>query len=425
MTMSCVDGANFQCSGSTIIRTDNGVALTSSGVQVYGRSTSDLAATNPNLTGAWGLELASGGTAEIRIAKEPDGRVSQKALLLSNLGLTWDGRNERPQIVDVFLPTYGRTVLDSRGALMQVTLPNWDDLSFYDYATRGVAGTQANYANNRYFPRSEPARCDSPCPEVEMTNPDGGYHPGNWRSAGNTPDRVDFQRTHGDGDIHAGDAPEGSDPPWLEGGTGHGVPFPGSKGYRALDLRMYQYANLGTWVTQDTIFINEWGGGNEHNKVRRGLVAFGDVTSPSAVPASGSATYTGTVLGTYSSNGTDETPFRGTANVTVNFVSREVVVTISDVVSEGSASIPAGTSIPAVNTRAVTTMGVAGSNSANYMTGPVDNGTLTGGLSGRHFGPIVSAGTSGQGSAEVGGTFSLSNSATRAAVIGGFIARKQ
>jgi hypothetical protein len=78
-----------------------------------------------------------------------------------------------------------------------------------------------------------------------------------------------------------------------------------------------------------------------------------------------------------------------------------------------------------VTLQAVTTMGAAGTSSANYMTGPVDNGTIRGGLSGRHFGPVIATGTSGQGPAEMGGAFSLSNADTGATVIGGFIARKQ
>src|SRR3982074_599136 len=55
MTMSCVDGPAYQCSGGNIIKSDNGVALTSSGVQAYGKSTSDLVDPNPNGGGAFGL----------------------------------------------------------------------------------------------------------------------------------------------------------------------------------------------------------------------------------------------------------------------------------------------------------------------------------------------------------------------------------
>jgi hypothetical protein len=104
----------------------------------------------------------------------------------------------------------------------------------------------------------------------------------------------------------------------------------------------------------------------------------------------------------------------------VNFATREVIVTIDKTVTSDTA----GTAVP-VTLRAVTTMGAAGTSAANYLTGPVDNGTLKGGLSGRHFGPVVATGTSGQGPAEIGGAFSLSNPTTGAVALGGFIARKQ
>jgi hypothetical protein len=423
MTMSCVDGPNYQCSGGSIIQSENGVALTGSGVQVYGTSTSDLAAQNPSATGAWGLALSTGGVAEIRVAKDSNGIVSQAAVLLSNLGLMWDGRTDRPQIIETFNPTQGRVQLDSRGALNFVALPPSSDLSFYDYAIRGTAATQQHYANNRYFPRTDnPSRCEhsGPCKDIETTGLQSGRRLGDWREGGIIPDAADAGREHGDGDIHAGDAQPGSNPPWLEGGTGYGVPFPGSKGYRTLDLWSFQYANLASWLTQDTVSINEWSGtGGEHNKNRRGMVAFGAVSNPTAVPTAGSANYAGIAYGMYSRNGTDDPAFfSGPANVTVNFATREAVVTISNTVLDGGSSVP-------VALRAVTTMGPASSNAANYMTGPVDNGTLRGGLSARHFGPVVSTGSSGQGPAEIGGAFSLSNSSSRAAVIGGFIARKQ
>jgi hypothetical protein len=86
MSMSCADGPAWQCSGGSTIRVDNGVALTSSGVQAYGKSTSDLANPIVEKTTAYGLAPASGGTAEVRLAKDANGVVSRAALLLSNLG---------------------------------------------------------------------------------------------------------------------------------------------------------------------------------------------------------------------------------------------------------------------------------------------------------------------------------------------------
>jgi hypothetical protein len=382
---------------------------------------------NPNGSGAFGLALSSGGVAEIRVSKDSSsGTMSDPAVLLSNLGLIWDGNTERPQIVETFNTTQGRVQLDARGALSFSPLPPSSDLNFYDYARKGKAGTQQNYANNRYFPRTEPSRCSTPpCSTIETTGLH--YYRGDWRTGGSMPDTADAGRVHGDGDVHAGDGPpDGSGKPTiLPGGSGPGVPFPGSKGYRALQLWSFQHANLAEWVTQDTVQIGEWGALDEHNKNRRGMVAFGAVSDPAAVPATGSATYSGIAYGLYyvpdpAVATKDPSFFRGTATATVNFATREVIVTIDKTVTSDAP----GTAVP-VALRAVTTMGAAGTSAANYMTGPVDNGTLKGGLSGRHFGPVVATGTSGQGPAEIGGALSLSNSTTGAVALGGFIARKQ
>ncbi|MDB5764528.1 MAG: hypothetical protein JWQ21_3523 [Herminiimonas sp.] len=425
MTMSCVDGPTWQCSGGSIIRSDNGVALTSSGVQAYGRSTSDLAIPNPDGSGAFGLALSSGGVAELRVNKDNNGVISNAAVLLSNLGLTWDGKTERPQIVETFQPTQGRVQLDANGALVFGSLPDSANLSFYDFANKGVAGTQMNYANNRYFPRTgNPSRCQPMTPSCSTIETTGlHFRTGDWRTGGTAPDMADAGRVHGDGDVHAGNGIPDSNGnvTILPGGSGVGVPFPGSKGYRALDSWNFQYSNLGAWLTQDTVQIGEWGGFDEHNKNRRGMVAFGAVSDPAAVPATGSATYSGFAYGWYARNATEEPSFfRGAASITVNFVSREAVVTLQNTVTSDASA----TQVP-VALKAVTAMGAAGANVANYLTGPVDNGKLKGGLSGRYFGPVVATGTSGTGPAEAGGAFSLSNPATGEAVIGGFIARKQ
>jgi hypothetical protein len=420
MTMSCADGPTYQCSGSSIIRSENGVALTRSGVQVYGRSTSDMAVPNPDGTTAFGLTPASGGIAEVRIARAGDGVMSGPALLLSKLGLTWDGAADRPQIVDTFSPSQGRVELDAKGALTFSALPASSNLGFYDFATKRTAGSQANYANNRYFPRTgNPSRCDQStlsCPMIETIGLN--YYAGDWRTGGSTPDFADAGRVHNDGDVHAGDNNPGSNPPWLPGGNGPGIPFPGSKGYRALDFHGFQYGNLSTWVTQDTVELGEWGGNIEHNKNRRGVVAFGDV-SPS-VPAAGTVSYSGVVYGLYAPNATDDpVHFRGTAAVSVNFATRKVTVTIQDAVKDDATTPP--TPVPVAFVAAV--LGSANAD-ANYMTGAVSSGTLAGGLSGRYFGPIVSTGTSGPGPAEISGVFTLSNADGRT-VIGGFIGRKQ
>jgi len=427
MTMSCVEGGNTQCSGRSLIRIDNGVTLTSSGVQSYGRSTNDLATPIVHPTTAYGLAPASGGLAEVRVAKASDGTISSPALLLSNLGISWDGRVERPIIVETFRTTQGRVQIDGSGMITSGALPGHTNLSFYDFASRGTAGTQLHYANNSYFPRSDPSRCSpdmNPCPTTET----GGMHRqgGDWQAGGTIPHSAGISRLHGDGDVHAGDGPPDANgnPTILPGGNGPGVPFPGSKGYRHLTNWSYQYANLGAWLTQDTVQIVEWTAGagtDEHNQSRSGMVAFGAVTDPASVPASGSATYAGQVYGWYASNGTAEASFfRGNALVTVNFSTRQVTISMQNTRVDDAT----GASVPVTLTAAVG-MGPAGTNVANYLNGPASNGTLSGGIGGRYFGPVVSAGTRGAGPAEIGGTFSLFNSSTRATAVGGFIGRKQ
>lgn len=422
MTMSCVDGSTWQCSGRSLIRIDNGVGLTSSGVQVYGRSTTDMQNPNPYPTGAFGLTRASGGLAEIRLSKEGGGNIGGMAMILSNLGLTWDGLTDRPQIVETFTTTQGRVQLDPSGALVFGSLPASSNLGFFDYANLGKNGTQANYANNRYFPRSEPSRCSPPspdCPTIETTGLHYLPRIGDWRSGGNTPDMMDAGRVHGDGDIHSGDALPGSNPPWLAGGTGYGVPFPGSKGYRAFDGWSYQYSNLAGWITQDTVNIGEWGALDEHNKNRRGFVAYGAVTDPAAVPASGSASYSGFAYGWHSPNGVeDPVHISGTATVTVNFATRSATISIQNTqTSNGGAPM-------ALTFTATVPMGAAGQNVANYMTGPASAGAMSGGLGGRYFGPIMPGGN-GAGPAEVAGTFSMSSTSSGQTFIGGFLGRKQ
>jgi hypothetical protein len=429
MTMSCVDGPAYQCSGSNIIRIDNGVALSSSGVQAYGKSTSDLANPIVEKTTAYGLALASGGVAEVRLAKDGNGVMTKPALLLSNLGISWDGKNERPAIIEVFQPTQGRSRLNSNGSLAaDLPLADSSDLGFYDFANKGTAATQANYANNRYFPRSgNPSRClaevsRDKCPTEETKGI--SYQAGDWSRGGGIPDYANAGRLHGDGDVHAGDGkPDAAGRHTvLPGGSGKGVPFPGSKGYRSFDNWSYKYGNLGAWITQDTVRIVEWTpGSDEHSMIRRGIVAFGDVSKHTDVPQTGSATYSGTAYGWHAGNGTEDPAFfRAAASATVDFATREAIVTVQNPTRyDGS-----GTQVP-VSFKAITKMGAAGESVANYLTGPVDNGNLKGGLGGRYFGPLLEAGASGKGPAELGGAFTLSASATGAAVVGGFIARKQ
>ncbi|HEV2612690.1 MAG TPA: DUF4214 domain-containing protein [Noviherbaspirillum sp.] len=418
MTMACVDGAAYQCSGDSIHRIDYGVGLMRSGVQVYGRSTSDLATPIADRTRATGLAPASGGVAEIRVAKDAGGRLSSAALILRNFGLFWDGRTERPLTIETFNPTRGRTVLGADGALAAVALPPSSDLSFFDGSVRGAAGTQANYANNRYFPRSEPLRCATAgCPAAETAGLQfiaGDWRPTGTSAGGTVPDNNYGSRLHGDGDMHAGDN--------VPGGTGPGVPFPGSKGYRVLSNRGLQYANMATWFSQDTVQIAEWTGGSgveEHNKNRRGAIAFGAVSDPAAVPATGAARYSGFVHGWYAPNATDDpAPFQGNAVLTPNFATRQVTVEVHGVRNDDT-----GAALP-ISFNTTIAMGAAGTSMANYMTGTVTTGLLNGGLSARYFGPAVASGASA-GPAEAAGALQLFDADTGATVVGGFIARKE
>jgi hypothetical protein len=421
--MACVDGPSYQCSGSDAIRTDNGVILTSSGVQVYGTSTSDLAANNPNVGGATGMALASGGVAEMRIAKDTNFQVSNPALILNKLGIKWDDKKERPTIIETFQATQGRTVFTANGTLASVSLPDPSNLGFYDYATKGTAATQANYANNRYFPRmNNPPRCgtDTPpgaCPTVETAGVQ--VTPGDWRTGGAIPDEAGASRLHEDGDVHAGNATPGPNgqPTALPGGSGIGVPFPGSKGYRDLRNLSYQYANLAKWLTKDAVSIPEWGGANEHNQNRRGLIAYGDVTAPASVPNTGTASYSGLAYGWYArAANEDPAPVFAFAAITVDFATRQVAVAVGNAITEDAMAAP----LAAVNFNSAAGLGASGSNVANYLTGPVAAGTLTGALGGRLFGPGGTAAPP-----EIGAAFSLADPATGAVLIGGIIARRR
>lgn len=429
MVMSCVDGSAYQCSGSSIIRHENGVALTSSGVQVYGKSTNDLVTPIANETTAYGLTLASGGVADVRVNKDGSGTISNAAMVLNNFGISFDGIHERPPIIETFRTTQGRTLLASNGAIAFDSLPDSSNLNYYDYATKGPAATtQADYANNQYFPRTTPTRCPAdmmPCPSIETTGMH--YTAGNWRSGGDTPDLAKGTREHGDGDVHAGNGlPDANgNPTFLSTSTAPGVPYAGTKGTRDLINWSFQYGNLSAWRTKDTVDIAEWGGTNEHNQNRRGLVAFGNVTDPATIPTTGTASYSGFVYGWYARNATEEAAlFRGKALVTVDFATRQVIIKILNTMADFDFSEQFATSAP-LSLTATTAMGVAGNSAANYLTGSVDNGTLKGGISGRYFGPVVTTGTSGTGPTEIGGAFSLSNSTTGQAVVGGFIGRKQ
>lgn len=118
--MSCADGANYQCSGENIVKAGE-VALTDFGVQAYGKATSDLGKTvftpeeAPN---ANGLVPDAGGITEVRLAKDAKGVVTKVALVLKYLGLPWNGKDERPPIIESFDPTQGRVMFGTNNAIV-------------------------------------------------------------------------------------------------------------------------------------------------------------------------------------------------------------------------------------------------------------------------------------------------------------------
>ncbi len=417
-TPSC-PGNGLECSGNSILRTDNGIAVTTSGVQVYGVSTNDLLTPNPSPGTAYGLQPATGGMADLRVSKAADGRLASVTLLLSKLGLSWDGTNERPLIIETFEPRQGRVQLDANGLASFSALPLATDLDFFDFGKKGASGTQAHYANNIYFPRSEPVRCPTnkpDCPTVETTGLSANL--GDWRTGGDVPDSAGAARLHEDGATQAGYGVDASgNLVLLPDADGPGVSYPGFKGYRDFRHWSYAYANLGAWITQDTVLINEWGGGNEHNKMRRGLVAFGSVTPPAEIPATGVVRYRGQLRGWFSyTPGEDSYPIFGDVEAEVDFANHTVKLTFSGTrIDEGTMD-----TLPLSLTASAD---ISTAQLANYFSGSASNTSLSGGIGGRFFGP-VSTGGSGTGPAELGGNFQLQSANQGPVSIGGFLLRK-
>ena len=411
--------ADMACTGDRILQTDHGIAVTASGVQVYAISTNDLLNPNPAPTLAYGLRPATGGIADVRVSKAADGRVATVTLLLSKLGLSWDGKTERPLIIETFSPKQGRVQLDQAGLARLEALPSFTDLNFFDFARKGAAGTQAHYANNIYFPRTEPARCPSNnagCPSVESTGLTAQL--GDWRSGGDIPDNAWGTRLHEEGATQAGAGIDANGQTnLLPGSDGPGVPYPGFKGYRDYHQWSYAHANLSAWITQDTVLINEWGGNNEHNKMRRGLVAFGQVTPAAQIPSTGTARYRGRLHGWFSYlQGEDSYPIFGEVDAEVDFTKRTVVLTFSGTrIDEGTLD-----SLPLALT-ATTSIGSA--QLASYFSGTASHRSFSGGIGARFFGPTVSGG-SGQGPAEIAGTFQLQTPNEGPVTIGGFLLKK-
>ena len=415
---ACPD-SSMQCTGSAILRTDQGIGMTASGVQVYAVSTNDLQDPNPTPTFAVGLQPQTGGLADIRVTHDANGAVASVALLLSKLGLSWDGKTERPLIIETFEKRQGRVQLDTTGHVVFSALPPPTDLNFYDYARKGAAATQANYANNIYFPRTDPSRCPADavsCPLVETTGIQTQL--GDWRTGGTTPDNTSASRLHEDGATQAGFGLDANgNQVLLPDATGPGVPYPGFKGYRNYHQWNYQYTNLAAWITQDTVLINEWGGGHEHNKARRGLVAFGPVTAPAQIPTTGVVRYSGRLHAWWSYDPSlDSYPIFGDIVAEVDFAARTVKISVTGTrIDEGT--------LDAVPMAVTASTSIGGAPYTNYFQGAVGNSSMSGGLGARFFGPVTSGG-SGTGPAEIGGSLQLQTPGNGPVAIGGFLLRK-
>ena len=407
--------ADMQCSGSTILRVDNGIGLTAFGVQTYATSMNDLLPNNPTPGSAVGLLPASGGIADLRVTRTSSGNTTAVALLLSKLGISWDSKTDRPLIIETFEKRHGRVQLDSQGLVKLGTLPPPSDLNFYDYGKKGALGTQANYANNIYFPRTDCA-ASGDCATVETD----GIHAseGDWRRGGLIPDNVFGTRLHEDGATQAGlGLDTNGNLVLLPTADRVGVPYPGFKGYRDYRQWSYAYINLGSWITQDTVMIDEWskGAGYEHNKMRRGFAAFGAVTRPALIPSSGTVRYSGTVRGWFSyKKSEDSYPITGQAEAVVDFAKRTITLSLSGTrIDEGTMD-----AIPVSLTSTIPL------NSANYASSIAANDTLAGGVSARFFGG-VGTDSSGKGPAELGGVFQLQATGDGPASIGGFLLKRQ
>ena len=131
--------------------------------------------------------LASGGTVEVRSGRSKNSAPSDVALIMSNLGLSWDGTTERPQIIETFSLTSKRVELSSNGFLLNKDLPALNDESFFDYPLRGSAATQSHYANNVYFPRPQDAACSNVNACLLTESPPLVIEHGDWKTGGNQP----------------------------------------------------------------------------------------------------------------------------------------------------------------------------------------------------------------------------------------------
>jgi hypothetical protein len=241
---------------------------------------------------------------------------------------------------------------------------------------------------------------------------------GNWRTGGSNSDNVWATRLHADGAVQAGYGIDASGRLiLLPTADGIGIPYPGFKGYRDYHQWSYASANLGSWVTQDSVLITEWNGNNEHNKMRRGFVAFGDTTDVSTLPSSGVVRYTGSLHGwfTYDKN-LESQVIVGQVEANVDFSTRTLILTFSGTRVNDS-------SLTVVPVSLTSTLNLGAAEFANYFSGIASNTTISGGASGRFYG-AVGAGSSGTGPAEIAGIFQLQGAGNGPVSIGGVLLKR-
>ena len=395
---NCPSGVSA-CSGSVIGHPVGALRLTSNGVQTIAVSTSDLATSNSDATEAVGLQPGTDGLADIRVLRDADANVRAVDLLLSDLKLFWDGKRERPGIIENFGITRGRVQLGTEGMSTLTALPAAGD-SFWDNHPENFTGTQAHYANNHYFEQVAPSCADSSAACIAAADNGLTLTRGDWKNGGLRPNQVSAIRLHEDG---AAQAPA------------H-LPYPGFKGYRSLWNWNYDYAQVAGWITKDTINIQEWGGSGEHNKERRGVIAFGQLTDARSIPASGIVSYQGYARGWYSPDGLTEVfPIAADVSVTVDFSQRQA--TLQLLALRIDEWLPPEVD-PAVKLAAASANLLSFGSPINSAIGAIDHGGVAGHAGLRFYGPAT------QGAPlEIAGSFALKG-VSGISAIGGFIARR-
>lgn len=392
---SCPSGVSA-CSGDMVGNPVGTIRLTSNGLQAVAASTSDLAAGNTNTTEAFGLQPTTDGFAEIRVLRDSDANISAVDLLLSDLKLYWDGKTERPRIIENFGITRGRVQPGAQGMSTMTTLPVQGD-PFWDNNPAAFTGTQDHYANNHYFERTAPACGEGDGACIAAANNGLALIRGDWKRGGIRPNQVNADRLHEDGATQAPDQ----------------IPYAGFKGYRSIWNWNFDYANVAGWITKDTVHIQEWGGGDEHNKERRGTLAFGQLTDAKLMPGNGTANYRGYARGWYSPDGASEVfPIAADILVIVNFAEKQATLQLLDVRIDES--LPAAAD-PAVKLATTSTNSLPFGSPVNTAIGTITHGGADGHAGLRFYGP-----TSNGAPPEIAGSFTIKGNSGISA-IGGFI----